>query len=130
MNKGKYPILVLDYNGVRSLKSKLDYPVFAFYVYTSLKEAESRLTSREIGAGKAGASEIIAKRCLQNKADYLSLGEVATVFDAFVENNSLDECYREIVSALQKLLSGEPYMSDERKIAFTDAFRAEALGTV
>ena len=126
-DKGKIPILVLDYNGVCSLKSKLSYPVFAFYVFTSLKEAESRLLEREKKASSDTVLSVAKKRCVQNREDYLSLGKIATVFDAYIENGDIEKCYSDIVEALDILRQGNDYMSDEDKKKVTSAFYSEAI---
>ena len=125
MNKN--PILVLDYNGVASLKSRLDIPVFAIYVYTSLKEAEQRLLKRDaVSAPSEKQRETFLKRQKANVDDYLKLGEFSSLFDFYVENVDVSVCVSEVKNALSSLMSGNAVMTEEQKRALTDKFKAEA----
>ena len=108
--EGKQPILVLEYNGVKSLKESLDYPVLAFYVYESLDAIEARLRLRD-----AGKEEAIARRCAENAKDYSIMSTLADRFDAFVENRDLDTCIETISSMIPAILSGNnPTSASER----------------
>ncbi|MBQ8380980.1 MAG: AAA family ATPase [Clostridia bacterium] len=126
-DKGKIPILVLDYNGVRSLKASLDYPVFAFYVYTSLAEAKARLLKRdkETPPSEKKAS-VLESRLRQNRDDYTVLKSFSDIFDCYVENYDLDACLCELTVALDLLKSGGSPMSLCEKNALTDRFFDEA----
>ncbi len=126
MNKN--PILVLDYYGVESLKKRLDMPVFAIYVYTSLAEAEQRLLKRDaISTPSEKQKETLKKRVKNNVSDFEKLTEYATLFDLYVENETVSECIKTIEKALEKLMTGKAVMTDGEKLAITDGFRAEAL---
>jgi guanylate kinase len=124
LNEGKYPILVLDYNGVRSLKERLPYPVYAFYIYSSLSECERRLRYRDsqIPPEKRNPA-LITSRCATNKEDYSLLHTMAPLFDAYVENAELDVCVGEIVNCLEALKSGVPVMSNAKKAEITALFK-------
>ena len=125
MNKN--PILVLDYYGVASLKAKLDIPVFAIYVYTSLDEAKARLIKRdEMSAPSEKQKETLLKRIRANVNDYLKLGEFASLFDLYIENKSLSECVADVEKALSVLMSGSKVMTEDEKRRVTDSFKAEA----
>ena len=81
--ENKHPILVLDYNGVRSLKEKLDYPVFAIYVYTTLDEAERRLLAEEFSKSdsEADAKAIADLRArIQELTSEISINPVYITF--------------------------------------------------
>lgn len=125
---GKYPILVLDYNGVHSLKEKLDYPVYAFYVYTSLAEAERRLSLRDLsGEPTEKARSTFERRLSENAKDYKKMPELAELFDAFVENANLSVCTDTVRAHLSVLKSGKEAMSpcERREIAAALARQAE-----
>lgn len=125
MNKN--PILVLDYYGVASLKSNLDIPVFAIYVYTSLEEAERRLVKRDaVSTQTEKQKETLLKRIKANALDYSKLSEFAPLFDLYVENSDLSTCVKAVEDALCELMSGKSVMTEEEKIAVTDKFKAEA----
>ena len=113
---GKHPILVLDYNGVRSLKEKLDYPVYAFYVYTSLEEAERRLALRDLsGEPTEKAKAAFERRLAENIKDYQKMPELAYLFDAFVENASVLDCTEAIRAHLSDLKKGKIVMSESER---------------
>ena len=127
LSEGKYPILVLDYNGVRSLKERLPYPVYAFYIYTSLSECEKRLRHREeLTPPEKRRQGLLESRCAANVKDYSVLHTMAQLFDAYVENSSLDECVCQIIDAIYVLKSGGEVMSAERKAQITESFKKEA----
>ena len=127
---GKYPILVLDYNGVKSLKESLDYPVFAIYVYVDLKEAEARLRERDLAPDPTNQAKLDAfeKRLRANVADYGVLHTMADMFDYYVENDELDECVSEISAAIDIMKSKDEAMSSDFKRYLTDGFKTEAEG--
>lgn len=109
--EGKHPILVLEYNGVKSLKESLDYPVLAFYVYESLDAIEARLRLRD-----AGKEEAIRRRCAENAKDYSIMTTLADRFDAFVENKDLNVCVDTISAMIPELLSGNVPMSASERM--------------
>ena len=116
LSEGKYPILVLDMNGVESLKkADLPYPVFAFYLYNDLDVIGERLRAREsISADKSGYFE---KRMAVNVQDYKTLPERARIFDRFIKNGDLDECICEVRATIKALLGGANYSADNEKAA-------------
>ena len=125
MNKN--PILVLDYNGVASLKSRLDIPVFAVYVYTTLKEAESRLRKRDmVSAPSEKQAQVLEKRIRANVADYKKLHEISELFDLYVENNDVASCIASIENLIDDFLGGKELMSKEEKKRITEVFKSEA----
>ena len=127
LSEGKKPILVLDYFGARSLKERLDYPVIAIYVYTSLAETEKRLAERDLRSSANDKKiETLKKRIHENVNDYLHLEEFSQLFDLYTENDELDRCICEIVGSLKKIKAGQCVMTAEEKSAITLAFRKEA----
>ena len=127
LGEGRYPVLVLDMNGVDSLKrAELPYPVIAIYLYNDLDVIERRLTGREAISASADKLAAIKKRCDINKEDYLSLPERSVNFDRFVKNEDLDECVEEVMRTIESVLSGVSYVEETRAIA--RELREEALG--
>ena len=127
MNKN--PILVLDYYGVESLKKRLDMPVFAIYVYTSLAEAEKRLVKRDAeSTPSAKQKETLVKRIKNNVDDFMKLSSYANLFDLYVENENIPKCIADVERALETLMQGSAVMTDAEKRAVTDSFRVEAEG--
>jgi guanylate kinase len=125
--EGKKPILVLDYYGARSLKERLDYPVIAIYVYTTLAETEKRLTERDLrSSANEKKLDTLKKRIRENVNDYLHLEEFSQLFDLYAENDELDRCIREIEKSLEDIKSGIAVMTPEEKDAITSAFKKEA----
>ena len=126
---GKIPILVLDYNGARSLKERLGYPVYAFYIYTDLNEAEKRLIERDIyscGSDKKKL-ETFTKRKMANIEDYLVLCDMAELFDAYVENDVLDCCVSKVALLIDELRHGREVMSSLEKRDITASFKKQAV---
>jgi guanylate kinase len=117
LSEGKIPILVLDYNGARSLKRVLDYPVFAIYIYTSLDEAASRLEKRELTAGKSYEDRctIVERRRRENACDYKEVASFADVFDAFVENENLERCIDDVEAVIEALKCGKTVTTDSER---------------
>ena len=125
MNKN--PILVLDYNGAKSLKERLDCKVFAIYVYTTLAEAKARLAAREAGTGAAdGGKAVVEKRTAENLADYKKLYTMADLFDAYVENDELSNCIANAKAAIRKLEEGKEATALVDKLRITNAFKRDA----
>ena len=120
LSLGKHPILVLEYNGVLSLKHSLDYPVFAFYVYEGLNAIRERLELRD-GAD----SPKVAARCLENARDYKALPTLTERFDAFVENKELDACVNTLCDMISTLAAGNAVMSEEEKLAVATSLSKE-----
>ena len=121
--ENKHPILVLDYNGVRSLKEKLDYPVFAIYVYTTLDEAERRLRERDLRSYVDEKHLLtFSKRQKENIKDYSVLFSMTELFDYYVENADINVCTSKIIDALDMLKRNESPMSLAQKRALTDDF--------
>ena len=98
---GKTPLLILDLNGVQSLKSSpYEFGVFAVYITGDRKLIEERLFERMKAAGSTpNANEIYEKRKAQNLADSNRYNTISHLFDLTVENGEVTECAKRIVSA-------------------------------
>ena len=118
--EGKIPLLVLDLNGVRSLRSReLPFSVNTVYIYEDINVVEKRLYDREIGkAPTIEGLESFEKRKSANRRDYALLAEIHSVFDAFVKNSDVDACASQIVRLHTAFLNGEkPSFTENEKIA-------------
>ena len=124
---GKFPILVLDYVGVKTLRESLDYPVYAFYIYTSLEEAEARLRARDmVGEPSEKVKATFARRLSENNNDYSKISSFAGRYDAFVENAELDECINTIGGFIDLLREGRAPMSSGDISDIASALLAQA----
>ncbi len=101
---GKTPILILDINGVRTLKeTPRDFSVVAVYITAEMKVLISRLRERAEGAGMtAEASRIMEGRIEQNRRDLSDIEKILGIFDATLENITVDNTAREILSVFEK----------------------------
>ena len=128
LSEGNIPLLVLDYNGVRSLKSQsLGSPVISVYIYASLGTAKERLVKRAgISAGSADTSALTDKRHSVNVADYLDIKSRVGSFDFMVENASLDTAVDTVLSLLE---SPRPFelQSEDYKSRIADKLYQDAL---
>ncbi len=124
---GKNPILVLDYVGAKSLKERLECPVYAIYVYTSLAEAQRRLCERDERSGSTEKSrETVRKRVAENLSDYKKLYTMAELFDYYAENAVVDDCIADIKRALGLMAEGRDAMNLADKLKITNSFRTAA----
>ena len=92
--EGKIPLLILDINGVVSLKnSSCGISPFAVYITADSAEIEKRLYER---AERDGFSEkamsTYEQRIKQNAIDQKRFFEVASYFDQTALNSSVSEC--------------------------------------
>jgi guanylate kinase len=92
--EGKIPLLILDINGVVSLKnSSRGISPFAVYITADAAEIEKRLYER---AERDGFSEkamsTYEQRIKQNAIDQKRFFEVASCFDQTALNSSVSEC--------------------------------------
>lgn len=89
---GKIPLLILDMNGIESLKNtKHGFETVGVYVYDSLSVLEKRLFERELANGENEAARVrYEKRVEQNKRDYKSLPERRKIFDCIIKNETVE----------------------------------------
>lgn len=91
-SENKIPLLILDMNGIESLKSvKRDFETVGVYVYDKLSVLKDRLYERELSAGEGEKGRArYEKRCAQNIADYQSLPGRSSLFDIIVRNKLVE----------------------------------------
>lgn len=97
---GKIPLLILDINGVRSLKAKeSDFGVFSVYMTADIEVLDKRLYDRLVAQGATDAAyKAYESRKAQNRKDLGSISDLAEFFDAFVENTTPDETANNILA--------------------------------
>lgn len=98
---GKIPVLILDLNGVKTLKSiPRDFKVFAVYITANREVLDMRLYERLRSAGFTDeAYATYEKRKAQNLADEASAIEMRRLFDLIIENKEVSKCAEKIVSS-------------------------------
>ena len=96
---GKIPILILDLQGVISLKKKkADYSVIAAYMYAPLSVLRERLYIRAMADGLSDkAISAYRKRVEQNKNDYRFISSISDLFDFFIENKEIEKTRKAVL---------------------------------
>ncbi len=122
-SEGKTPVLVLDINGVKSIKRiAKGFRAFGVYVYDSLDKIEQRLMMRDGNNLSEEKIKALAFRKKRNVDEFLSLeNENFDTFDAIVKNDTPDSC----ASKILEYLSVGPMPKDE-KMTVAKALKAEA----
>lgn len=89
--EGKIPLLILDIEGVRSIKSLDKYPSLAVYLFDGIDVLEQRLYSRYLGENPTveGLSRFICRK-ERNLAEFADIANIALIFDALVDNSELE----------------------------------------
>jgi guanylate kinase len=121
---GKIPLLILDMNGIESLKSHgNDFETLGVYVYEDLDVLERRLFDRELSRGEneAGRSRY-EKRIAQNRDDYLSLPARQTIFDFIIKNDTVEGT----AAAILDFLFGKVTMDKDEIRALTEKIKESA----
>lgn len=103
-SENKIPLLILDINGIESLKSKKrDFETVGVYVYDELEILEKRLFERELAVGENEAGRArYEKRIKQNRDDYLSLPRRSKLFDIIVRNARVEDTANKILAYFRK----------------------------
>ncbi len=122
--EGKTPLLVLNIEGVKSLRKKDDLKVYAIYFYEDLNVLETRLYERGLATNPTVENlTAFVKRKNQNIEDYLHIDEVAHLFDLFYENSSLEDSMAMVLS----LIDGEcAPMAEEKKAEIISLLQSRA----
>jgi len=98
--EGKTPLLILDINGVKTLKSqKRDFSVVSVYITADIDVLDRRLYERVIAdTNTEKAYKTYEMRKEQNRKDLEEVFTLHGVFDAFIENTTPPETANEILS--------------------------------
>ena len=99
--EGKIPLLILDINGVISLKSSAhNFASFAVYVTADIETLDRRLLERAQKDGFTDkAMEIYEKRKAQNREDLVRVSSLCHVFDSKVINSDVSDCAEDIIKS-------------------------------
>lgn len=101
---GKIPLLILDINGVATLKSRARaFETVAIYITADIDVLDKRLYERTIASGNTNeALKVFEKRKAQNRRDLSTLPEISKLFDLTVVNTTVSDTAKEILSFFQK----------------------------
>ena len=102
--EGKTPLLILDIEGVKSLRKK-EYafsPVIV-YIWDDLNVIEKRLYARDLSEPTADKLLSFLKRKEMNRRDYLNMPEIYNLFDAFVRNDGIESCADNIKKIFERI---------------------------
>ena len=119
--EGKIPLLILDLEGVKALRSKIfDFSSVIVYIWDDIDTIEKRLYDRDL-ADNPTSEKLLSflKRKELNIRDYLSMPEISHLFDCFVRNEAIDACAREI-KAVFDTVSGGKHLSEEENASVAE----------
>jgi len=102
--EGKIPLLILDINGVKSLKSKSgDFITYAVYILADIEVLDARLYERALADGLTEkAISVFTERKRRNRLDLEKFSEFSYLFDVTVENREIDSTAKKIVSLFRE----------------------------
>lgn len=107
LKMGRIPTLILDINGVKSLKSQTgNFDVFAVYIWEDVKILENRLYERMLSDKSSRAEETFKKRREVNLRDLSSVSDFAYLFDAFIRNTEVENTAKEILLGFSRFTNG------------------------
>ncbi len=118
--EGKTPLLVLDIEGIRSLRAKeFDFEPIIVYVWYELDLIEKRLYERDLKEPTAEKLLSFLKRKASNIRDFLLMPELSDKIDLFVRNERVEDSVDEILKAFGGFSSGESKadLEENKKIA-------------
>ena len=114
--EGKIPLLILDIEGVKSLREKkLDFSAVIVYIYDDINVIEKRLYDRDLREPTAEKLLSFLKRKEMNIRDFLSMPNISHLFDAFVRNDGVEKCAEKIREVFDKVLCGDNSSSEENE---------------
>lgn len=116
---GKNPLLILDMNGIKSLKTaELGVKVISVYIYDDINVIEQRLYDRYLKSEPtADKLSSFVKRKNQNISDYMNLSEYMNSFDFLVKNEELDVALAELKKIAEGNMEEGTSASYKKKIA-------------
>ena len=91
LGEGRVPLLILDLNGVVSLRKFKEYSSVIVYIHTDLDVCEERLYARYLASPSPKGLKSFTDRKERNIRDYLALPKMADYFDFFIDNSSTVE---------------------------------------
>jgi len=101
---GKTPLLILDINGVTTLKSRsFAFETVAIYITADIDVLDKRLYERTIASGNTNeALKVFEKRKAQNRCDLSTLPEISKLFDLTVVNTTVSDTAKKILSFFEE----------------------------
>ena len=112
--EGKTPLLILDLNGVKSLREKdSDFVSVIVYIWDDINVIEKRLYARDLSEPTAEKLLSFIKRKQANIDDYISLPEISDCFDAFVRNEGIKESAEAIKNIFSEISKGKSANTEE-----------------
>ena len=96
---GKIPLMILDINGVKSLKLRpRDFITYAVYILADICVLDARLYERAVAEGLTEkAVAVFEKRKAANRRDIESLSEMSALFNAKVINSDISDTADNII---------------------------------
>ena len=96
--EGKIPLLILDINGVLSLKKNTErFKTVAVYITADMQTLDARLEERARASGNTdSALAALEKRKLQNRRDVITVSQSRDKFDALIANDDIKVCAEHI----------------------------------
>ena len=91
LGEGRVPLLILDLNGVVSLRKFKEYSSIIVYIHTDLDVCEERLYARYLASPSPKGLKSFTDRKERNIRDYLELPAMSDAFDFFLENRGTVE---------------------------------------
>lgn len=118
---GKNPLLILDLNGIKSLKTKdIGVKVVSVYIYEDINVIEQRLYDRYLkNEPTAEKLSSFVKRKNQNISDYVNLAQYAEYFDFFLKNEELDKAVSELKELIASSEAQELSPTERQKVVDT-----------
>ena len=115
---GKNPLLILDLNGIKSLKTKdIGVKVVSVYIYEDINVIEQRLYDRYLrDEPTAEKLSSFVKRKNQNISDYVNLAQYAEYFDFFLKNEELDKAVSELKELIASSEAQELSPTERQKV--------------
>ena len=106
---GKIPLLILDINGVKSIRSTdLGFKSIIFYIYDDVNVIEQRLYDRYLkDSPTADKFFAFLSRKNSNRRDYSELPNIATLFDAFFKNVTVNDTATAICNTFFSVFDGK-----------------------
>lgn len=103
-SEGKIPLLILDINGVKSLKNgSFRFETYAVYITADVKVLDGRLYERALADGLSEkALSVFSERKIRNRLDLEKISEFSCLFDAIVENAEISATAEKIVSLFRE----------------------------
>ena len=114
---GKVPLLILDINGVKSLrKGDFGFRSIIFYLYDDINVIEQRLYDRYLKDDPSSEKFFtFLSRKKTNRRDYREIKSIASLFDKFLKNETVEGTVQAVYNSFNDQVSGLIDSVDERE---------------